>query len=185
MKRKYAFFSLLLIPAYTVLLSVGFGLTDTNLSVIANSHGRKAAFLIWGLLVGNYCFLYVQELFELEQYRDWFSSFALFLSMVLLTVGVGTPFLPEIAPGLARFHVWISFSAPILLGVVLIRYLYFLCRKYGRRLYPLWVLLLAAVFGSAILYFRVGIISSILEIFVTFSVCLYLHCLHGALERMR
>lgn len=184
MRRKYARFSLL-IPAYTVLLTLGYGLTDTNLSVIANSHGRKAAFLFWGLLVGNYSYCYVRELFEEEQYRNRFSRLLLFLSMTLLTIGVGTPFLPETAPLLARFHIWTSFSAPILLGVVLIRYLWFLNGKYGKRLRVLWLFLFLAASGSAFLFFRIGIISSLLEIYVTFSVCLYLHCLHGVLERVR
>ena len=64
MRKNYNFYSFFLIPVLTLLLTAGYGLTETNLSVIGNGGGRRGLFLLWGFLSGNYFFLYTEELLE-------------------------------------------------------------------------------------------------------------------------
>ena len=98
---------------------------------------------------------------------------------------VGIPYLPERFPGLARLHVNISFLSPVLLGVAQARFLYVLQKKSACFFWAQWMILCVLGVEAAILYFIIGIISSLLEILLILGICLYLWLLHQKLEKLR
>lgn len=181
MPKKYGFYSLCLIPALTLMLALGFRLTATNFSVIGSSGGRRLVFLVWGALVGNYFYLYTEDLMELTGCRDRMLQSFLFLALVFFVTAVGIPYIPERIPRLSRLHVQISFLAPVLLGVAQIRFLCLLQKKMDGRFLGQWLLLAVLGAGSALLFFSIGIVSSILELFLTLGICFYLWLLHRKL----
>lgn len=181
MPKKYGFYSLCLIPFLTLMLSLGFGLTDTNFSVIGNSGGRRLAFLLWGAVAGNYFYLYTEELLELAGCQDRMLQRFLFVSLIFFITAVGIPYIPEQVPRLSRLHVHISFLAPLFLGLAQVRFLCLLQRKTVGGFLAQWLILAVLAAGSAILFFSIGIVSTVLELFLTLGVCLYLWLLHRKL----
>ena len=57
-----AFTAYVLIPVYTFLFAINSDWFRTNFSVLGNIAGRKEAFVLWGLIVGIYFFLFSGEL---------------------------------------------------------------------------------------------------------------------------
>lgn len=182
MKRTYDFYSLCLIPVFTLLLGFGFSLTGTNFSVIGNEEGHRLTFLLWGALTGNYFYLYTDTLMEKADCQDCMVKSFLFLTLTFFVTAVGLPYLPMEAPFISRLHVLISFLATLLLGAAQIRFLLVLQKKRGQIFRKQWYFLLFLCLGSAILFFTIGIVSSLLEIFVTIGTCLYLRSLHRNIE---
>ncbi len=177
MQKSYVFCSLCLIPVFTLFLASGCSLTETNFSVIGNEGGRQAAFLSWGALTGNYFYLYSRALMEEAELRDGLTLFLLTASLMLFLTAVGLPYLPQRVPGISRLHVWISFSSMIVMALSQIRLLILLQKMSGVVFGLQWVQQGILYVGSAVLFFGIGIVSSILEIFVTFGICIYLVCL--------
>ena len=96
----------------------------------------------------------------------------------------GNPYVPERVPGMSHLHVEISFMAPVLLGLSQIRFLLFLQKKMNERFLTQWLLLAFLGFGSAFLFLSIGIVSSLLEIFLILGICFYLLLLHHKLKKM-
>lgn len=182
MQKRYGFYSLCLIPLLTLLMAAGYSWTGTNFSVIGNRGGRRLAFLLWGACTGNYFYLYTKELMELGDCRDRAVQGFLFGALAFFVTAVGIPYLPEQVPGLSRLHVQISFTAPLLLAAAQVRFL-FLQRKRGLELHTQWLLLGSLGLGAVVLLLSIGIVSSLLEIFLTLGICLYLWLLHQKLLR--
>lgn len=180
MHKRYGFYSLFLIPFLTFLMAYGFSWTSTNFSAIGNRGGRRLVFLLWGAFTGNYFYLYTKELMELSNCRDRAVQGFLFGALVFFITAVGIPYLPEQAPGLSRLHVEISFTAPLLLAAAQVRFL-LLQRKGGLKLHIQWLLLGSLGLGSAALLLSIGIVSSLLEIYLTVGICLYLWLFHRKL----
>lgn len=185
MRRNYDFWSFFVVPALTFLMAAGYGLTETNFSVIGNREGRHGLFLLWGAVTGNYFYLYVRDLMELGKCEDRAVYTCLFLSLVFFLCGVGLPYLPRRAPLISRLHVWSSFGGPVFLFVCLCRLVYVTERKTGVRLSGQRSIHLAVAVVSAVLYLRIGIVSSLLEIFVTLSACVSLSSFQHKLEKIR
>ena len=181
MYKRYGFYSLCLIPLLTLLMASGYSWTGTNFSVIGNRGGRRMGFLLWGALTGNYFYLYTEELLKLSGCRDRMVQAFLFGALVFFVTAVGIPYLPEQAPGLSCLHVQISFSAPFLLAAAQVRFLLLLQRKNGRSFGVQWGLLALLAAGSLVLLYSVGMVSTLLEVYVTVGVCLYLWLLHHKL----
>lgn len=185
MRKSYDFFSFFLIPALTFFLAAGNSLTETNFSVIGNREGHRALFLFWGAVSGTYFYLYGRELMEFGECEDRTGRACLFLSLILFLCGIGLPYLPGKVPVLSRLHVWASFGGPVFLFIFLYRFLLLVERKEAVRLAGQKLFQLATAAVSAFLYLRIGIVSSVLEIFVTLSTCIYLAVLQGCLEKIR
>lgn len=184
MQRKYDICALCVIGVLTFLLVFGFSLTETNFSVIGNREGRKALLLAWGALVGNYGYLYMDTLMKRAECTDlWVRTFLL-ASLFLLIAGVGIPYWPKKLPRLSRLHVMISFSAPVCMAIAQLRFLLLMQKRTGTIWKLQWGMQLVLGAGSVILFFSLGMVSSLLEIFVTFSVCLYLLLLDHRLEKI-
>ena len=185
MRKSYDFFSFFLIPALTFCLAAGNSLTGTNFSVIGNREGRRALFLLWGAVSGSYFYLYGRELMEFGGCEDKTGRVCLFLSLSLFLCGIGLPYLPGKVPVLSRLHVWASFGGPVCLFFFLYRFLLLIEKKEGIRMAGQKLFQLATAAVSTFLYLRIGIVSSLLEMFVTLSTCVYLAVLQGCLEKIR
>lgn len=184
MRKRYDFYSFVLIPALTLWMASGFGLTTTNFSVIGNQGVRRLVFLFWGALAGNYFYLYTDWLMERSGCQDHVVQAFLYGALLLLITAVGLPYLPGRVPGMSRLHVLLSFLSPVFLGIAEARFLMLLQRKTDIHFYGLWSVLGVLVLGAVVLLFRIGIVSSLLEIYLTMGVCLYLHILHRKIENM-
>lgn len=184
MHKRYAFYSLCLIPLLTLLMSSGFQLTGTNFSVIGNRGGRRLAFLLWGALTGNYFYLYTEKLMELTDCRDWIMEGFLLSSLFFFVTAVGIPYIPEQIPRMSRLHVMISVLAPLFLGLAQLRFLMLLRNKIGESFRVEWIFLAFLGLGSGILFLSIGIVSSLLEIFLILGICLYLFLLHCKLKNL-
>ena len=155
-----------MIPALTFLLAAGNSLTAVNFSVIGNREGQRGIFLLWGAVTGNYFYLYVRDLLKLGRYEDRWTELSLFIALALFLCGIGLPYLPRKVP-------------------ILYRLLHVAERREGIRLRGLKGFQLSVAAVSAWIYFRAGMVSSLLEMFVTFSTCVYLALLQGKLEKIR
>lgn len=178
MQKRYAFCSLCLIPFLTLLLASGFSWTGVNFSVIGSRGGRRLAFLVWGALTGNYFYLHTRELMELSGCRNRTLERLLFGALVCFVTAVGIPYLPRQLPGLSCLHVGICFTSTLLLAVVQVRFLRILQKKSGGGFGIQWSLLALLGTGVCILLFSIGIISTLLEVYVTVGGCIYLWLLH-------
>ena len=184
MRKGYDFFSFFVIPALTLLLAAGYELTETNFSVIGNREGRRGLFLLWGAAAGNYFYLYVKELIEFGGCRDRLLTVCLFLSFTFFLCGVGLPYLPGKVPVLSKLHVWASFLGPFFIFgwgervVALLVQREGVGRRGGEKLHR------GAAGISAFLYLKIGMVTGLLELFVTCSVCVYLAALQYKLEKI-
>ena len=185
MGKHYDFCSFFVIPALTFLLAAGNSLTAVNFSVIGNREGQRGLFLLWGAVTGNYFYLYVRDLLKLGRYEDRWTELSLFIALALFLCGIGLPYLPRKVPILSRLHVWASFGGAAALFICLYRLLHVAERKEEIRLRGLKGFQLSVAAVSAWIYFRAGMVSSLLEMFVTFSTCVYLALLQGKLEKIR
>ena len=185
MRKNYDFWSFFVIPALTFLMTAGYELTATNFSVIGNREGRRGLFLLWGAVTGNYFYLYVKDLTELGGCEDRLVQVCLSLSFVLFLCGVSLPYLPGRVPVISRLHVWASFGGPAFLFVCLYRLIRVTEQKEGVRLFGQKVFHFGVGAISAFLYLRIGIVSSLLEIFVTLSACVSLSSFQHKLEKIR
>lgn len=167
-------FNLIFIPVFTILLAGADDLLYSNLSMIAYNQNRQVAFLIWGVLSAIFFDAYFISLFIKVKYRRKLGFFLLEFSVLLLIFAVLTPYLPEKFPRKARMHELFAFTSPIFLLVSMICFQTFLehvCKViFKRGRYELIVMTIS----SFALLFSIGIVSSLLEIFVTLSVCYYL-----------
>lgn len=173
-----------LITAMTLGLTYGFGLTKTNFSVIGNQEERRLLFLLWGALVGNYCYLYMEKLMRQVKCTDWLVRGFLLASLFLLVMGVGLPYLPQRFPRISRLHVMLSFFAPVCFGISQFRFLCLMQKKTGNIWRTQWYMQLILGIGSFYLLYSYGMVTSLLEIFLTVGLCLYLCILHGKLEKI-
>ncbi len=184
MHKRYAFYSLCLISLLTFLMASGFQLTSTNFSVIGSRGGRRLAFLLWGALTGNCFYLYTKKLMELTDCRDWIMESFLLCALLFFVTAVGIPYIPEQVPRMSSLHVAISFLAPLFLGLAQLRFLLLLQKKISGSFRMQWLLLSILGFGSAVLLLTVGIVSSLLEIFLIIGICLYLLLLYSKLNKL-
>lgn len=161
-------FAFLIIPGYTLLYVKNFNLFTVNFSVIGNLLGKKRAFVIWGFLMGIY-FYFVLSSVSKNLRLSKRVRYLVHTALMLLFLAVFTPYLPQEFPFKAFLHIVFAMAA----SLCLIVYLFFASRRLlevnrtaGEC--ALWGLL--GIFSiSAILLVSVGIVSSALEIFFTFS----------------
>ena len=182
---KYTPFFLYLISMLTFLMAYGFPLTDTNFSVIGSRGGRRLLFLLWGALTGNYFYLYTEMLLTQTNCEDRLVRSLLLGALLLFVTAVGIPYLPELLPELARLHVEISFFSPIFLGLSQVRFLHLLEKKAGNMFPVQRTFLGVLLIGSAILFLSIGIVTSLLEIFLIVGICFYLRGLHRKIGSIR
>lgn len=162
------FFTFIVIPGYTLLFVRNFNLFTLNFSVIGNLLGRKRAFVVWGIMTGLYFYRVLKEVsggLNLPKRAGRLTDAAL----LFLFFAVATPYLPDELPFKSFLHIVFALCS----SLCLILYLH----AASVRLYrfdpqagQLALLCLGGILAvSAALLLSVGIISSALEIFFTFS----------------
>ena len=184
MRKGYDFFSFFVIPALTLLLAAGYELTETNFSVIGNREGRRGLFLLWGAAAGNYFYLYVKELIEFGGCRDRLLTVCLFLSFTFFLCGRRASLSSGEGSGALEAARLASFLGPFFLFLCLYRFLALLEKREGVCLRGEKLFQLGTAGISASLYLKIGMVSGLLELFVTYSVCVYLAALQYKLEKI-
>ena len=181
-RKRWDVFSIYVIPIFTILLACTDGWVQTNLSVIAYSKDKEIAFLIWGFISAWYFNAYLWFLFRRVNFRGRVAIALLQAATLSLIFAVTTPYLPDLFPQKATFHIVFAFCSPLLLLGSILCFQIYLERinkeKFKRARVELTIIVVVA---SAILLL-VGFVSSLLEIFVTISVCYYLRTTHIRIE---
>lgn len=185
MQKKYAFVFSCLILVLTMLLVWDSGLTETNFSVIGNRQGQKVLFLTWGALAGNYYYMYMEALMRQAECEDRLLRLFLVASLCLLMAGIGLPYLPKKLPHLSRLHVCFSFLSTVCMALTQMRFLLLLQRRTGAIWKLQWLLQAGIAAGSLGLLLGIGMVTSLLELFLTAAVCLYLGILRRKLEKIQ
>lgn len=173
----------ILIPVYTLLFVRNFNLFSLNFSVIGNMLGRKRGFCLWGIMTGWYFYAVLSPVSSRLKLPA-FVRHLVHTALLLLFFAVTTPYLPEEFPLKAFLHIIFAMAAALCLCL----YLFFASwqlRVYDRTagITALWCL--ALILGiSAALLILVGIVSSALEIFFTFSTVFLSRYLYGRTKRL-
>ena len=181
-RKHWDIFSLYVIPIFTIWLACTDSWITTNLSSIAYTMNKEAAFIVWGFLSAWYFNTYIRHLFKLVKYHGRIGISFMQAATLSLVFAIITPYLPEQFPQKARFHILFAFFSPLLLLVCFICFQVYLEQinqnKFRRARYELLVMVIAS-FG---LLYRLGFVSSLLEIFISLSVCYYLRTTHKRIE---
>ena len=181
-RKHWDIFSIFVIPIFTILLACTDGWVSSNLSVIAYSKNKEIAFIIWGFLSAWYFNAYIWHLFKLVKYQGRIGISFLQAATLSLIFAVLTPYLPEQFPQKAKYHILFAFFSPILLLVCFICFHVYLegidQHMFKRARYEL----LSMVIVSFGLLYRFGFVSSLLEIFISVSVCCFLRTTHKRIE---
>lgn len=175
-------FAYLIIPAYTIVFARNYSWFETNFSAIGSLVTRREGFLLWGLIVGTFCYKTLKAIIKANG-GNKYEKISLYVSAVLLFCGVTTPYLPEIMPLKAKLHVIFSFIAGITTMICTQMVTLRLKKEdYERfRLYPIYNIGIIGI--SALLFLTVGMVSSALEIFYTISTVIMLQNIKRKLER--
>lgn len=168
------------VPGATLWLACRENWLDSNLSVIGNRPGMELWLYAWGIFVSCYSFFYIKYLFSLGNYEGLKGWILLSAACIFLAVSVFIPYDPEHFPEASSFHVAGSFLFPVLLSFSLLSFLNEKIRSDSKTFLPLRRLF--AVLGAAalILWYALGFITGLLEVYVTAAFCGYL----GLLERI-
>lgn len=181
-RKRWDMFSIFIIPFFTILLACTDGWVESNLSVIAYSKDKEVAFLIWGFLSAWYFNAYLWYLFRQVNFSGRLAIAFLQAATLSLIFAVTTPYLPDMFPQKAAFHIIFAFCSPLLLlGGILCFQVYLECRNktiFKRARLELTIMIVL----SFVILLLVGFVSSLLEIFVTISVCYYLRTTHIRIE---
>lgn len=168
----------ILIPGYTLLFVRNFNLFSLNFSVIGNMLGRKLGFCLWGLMTGWYFYAVLSSISSRLRLPA-FVRHLVHTALLLLFCAVTTPYLPEELPFKAFLHIVFAMAAALCLCL----YLFFAAWRLKAEdrtagLAALWSLA-GIITISAALLILVGIVSSALEIFFTFSTVFLSRYLYG------
>lgn len=166
MMRKL--FTYLVIPAYTVLFTRGYGWLTTNFSVIGNLLDKKHSFFLWGVTVGVYFWLTDRRIKSHLSLGPVISRL-IPAALALLFCAITTPYLPEELPLKSFLHIIFAFISTVLLLLYLAAVAWDRSRLDPARFRPFLAALAAIVLVSAVLFAVAGIISSALEIFITIT----------------
>jgi len=171
------------IPILTILLASTDGWVKSNLSVIAYTKNKELAFIIWGFISAWYFNAYTWYLFKLVGYKGRVGIAFLQAATISLIFAVLTPYLPNQFPLKARLHIIFAFISPLLLLVSFLCYQIYLegidKGIFKRARYELLVMVVV----SLLLLNQLGFVSSLLEIFISISVCYFLRTSHKRIEK--
>ena len=166
------FFTLFLLPVYTVLFAGSITWFGTNFSVIAvTGKDHYRGFFLWGVLAGAvFLVLMVRIIHSLPGFWGKLPPYLLtYLAISALAYTLMIPYLPENWPGYADLHVALAAGACVLLMVdillVLLRRFYRDRQKWKGCLIA-WGLM---VLGSGVIFAMAGMVSSALEVFFTIA----------------
>ena len=173
-KQKKIRFLLYLLPGLTMLTVSGSNLSAENLSVLGGMPESRIGIGLWGMATGYALFCSMKYLFQLDGGLHRGANCFLIVSAVLFAVSFLLPYVPETAAIVSSLHVAAAFCSTLSFLAGLICFLYGITKKHPGRLLEAWMLL-GCLFAFALaIFYQEGFITSLLEIFIVASVCLYL-----------
>lgn len=181
-RKHWDIFSIYIIPIFTIVLACTDGWVTSNLSVIAYSNNKQVAFLVWGLLSAWYFNSYLWYQFRNVNYRGKVGIAFLQAATLSLIFAVSIPYMPDKFPQKAMFHIIFAFCSPLLLLVSIVCFQIYLERLNKAIFKPARIELIIIVVVAFIILMLVGFVSSLLEIFISISVCYYLRTTHKRIE---
>jgi hypothetical protein len=173
-KKKKLRFLLYLLPGLTMLTVSGSDLSAENLSVLGGRPENRIGIGLWGMAAGYALFCFMKYLFRLDGGPHKGANCFLISAAVLFAVSFALPYVPEKAPFVSSLHVKAAFFSTMSFLAGLVCFLHSISKKHPGRLSAAWMLFgCQSAFALAILY-QEGFITSLLEIFIIASVCMYL-----------
>lgn len=173
----YAFISLYVIPIFTIIIASKLSWTESNLSIIGNYYDSQKELFIWGILVAFFILFFMHNIFDRISYKDLLSEVFLYGVCLLILLAVTTPYLPDQFPVKSKFHEGFAFFIPIAFSFLIFRFLRFLHNMDKKYFMIFWIYLLIIVIISILMLSRHGYVTSLLEIFVTLSICYFIRFL--------
>ena len=182
--------SYIVIPLYTLLFVRGTAWFSSNFSVISSLKEKENAFALWGALVS--CTLY-RMLFPLIQSAPFsknsyarlcrppfrrFCYLLLNLAFLFLIAAVIVPYLPGQFPIQAGLHIFFAFFSAVFLFLCLIVLIYTFYTSRPARYAPYFFSVWASAAVSILLLKIAGIVSTVLEVFVTIAACVLVRKLY-------
>ena len=173
-RGKYDIFTLYLIPAATLLLASLGSWTGSNLSEVGSLSGIRLVFSLWGMFLGSYFGRYAAQLFRMGSYRRAWGRGLVCLGVLFLLLAVAIPYVPEAHPKEAALHVLFAFFAPILFAAGLVCFLRFVSARDRMHFKRAWIFFWMVLGFSLLMLFLAGFITTLLEVFLVFSIGAYL-----------
>lgn len=163
-------FAYVIIPVYTIYLALQGSLLESNLSVICSDVAFKKHFIIWTLMIITFIYFVLTAIIKKYQLLFQKTMYGIIISScILFFLSSITPYLPTLYPDKAKYHVFFAFSATVLLLLSFLLITWQLKRidnrKYHR--YFLYCIVIDAI--SFFMFTSIGIISGLLELFITIS----------------
>lgn len=181
-RKHWDIFSIYIIPLFTIVFACADGWVSSNFSVIAYANNKQILFLLWGFLTAGYFNAYIWYLFRRVNYEGKLGIALLQAATLSLIFAVTTPYLPDMFPEQAKFHIIFAFIAPLLLLGSIFCFHVYLERMNKAKFKRARLELAIMVVVSFAMLMLVGFVSSLLEIFVCISVCYYLRTTHKRID---
>ncbi len=160
-----------IIPIYTILFASVGSWTELNFSVIGNLQDGKIGFFIWGVIV----IFYLAKSMRLIIPKMGNKKYMFYIKNVVLALlfcAVTTPFLPNVYPFRSFLHIIFAFLSAVMLIIlflILIKHVYAKNTQVA-NIFLIGVCIIAII--SSALLIAIGIVSSVLEIFITITSCI-------------
>lgn len=170
----FAFFSIALVPIYTLIFGTKEDPFLHTLSGIGNAFDHKLSFIFWGSITGLALVFYTLYVFAKIDYRDKRSRRFLYGSHICLILTVVTPALKDVFPVWHFIHVVFSTLFSLLLVASILLFLQYLSKSNQELSKKSLFLLIGCVGMSVATLFLMGL-NGVVEImfFIGISVFLF------------
>lgn len=170
----FAFFSIALVPVYTLIFGTKEDPFLHTLSGIGNAFDHKLSFIFWGSITGLALVFYTLYVFAKIDYRDKRSRRFLYGSHICLILTVVTPALKDVFPVWHFIHVVFSTLFSLLLVASILLFLQYLSKSNQELSKKSLFLLIGCVGMSVATLFLMGL-NGVVEImfFIGISVFLF------------
>lgn len=164
------FILLFFIPIYTWVLTWGQPLITGNMTLVANTMGRYYSLTIWGVFVGLACWFILDNKMRKTASRNILSYIFLMLSSFFFMVSSFTPYDLELYVKLSNLHVISAFLAPVLLMAAILKAV-FNIYSHNKKIKCLIYITFGLAITAMYILIKTGYVNSLLEVFVTVSLC--------------
>lgn len=173
-QAMFAFFSIALVPIYTLIFGTKEDPFLHTLSGIGNAFDHKLSFIFWGSITGLALVFYTLHVFAKIDYRDKRSRRFLYGSHICLILTVVTPALKDVFPVWHFIHVVFSTLFSLLLVASILLFLQYLSKSNQELSKRSLFLLIGCVGMSVATLFLMGL-NGVVEIlfFIGISVFLF------------
>lgn len=169
----FAFFSIALVPTYTLIFGTKEDPFINTLSCIGNTFDHRLSFILWGSITGLALVYYTLHIFSKIDYRDKRSIWFLYTSYLCLIVTVLTPALKGIFPVWHFIHIVFSTLFPFSLVASILLFLQYLSRSNQELSKKSLSLLIGCVGMSVATLFLLGL-NGVVEILFFMGISVFL-----------